>query len=183
MKQKKQIDIIPLIFVMLLCIAAGFLISKALRFGLAKYNEFWRDNNVAYGRDLKFFGQSAIDQDIKPEDSSLRDSALKLMYAHINDQTAENCGTDIKISDRYFKMIDPNYNVKDTIDNWCCLSSFLVLQNGDKAIVAFEYSIIPEDIEQAEEYCRATFKPRPRSRMYLERIGGVWTVTDMLIIQ
>lgn len=182
MNEKKSIDPIPVAFVLLLCVAVGFLISKGVQFGLAKYNEYWRDNNVAYGRDLSFFGLDAIDQDKEPEDASLRDSALKLLYAHINDKTVKSCGTDISISNEYFKMIDPNNEINEPIDRWCSLSAFITLQKQDKAIVAFEYSIIPQSNERAESYCRDTFKTRPCSRMYLELKDGVWTVTDVLII-
>lgn len=182
MKEKKRIDPIPLIFVLLVCVGVGFLISKALKFGLKKYNEYWRNNNISYWTDLKFFGDSSIDQDEKPEDGKLRENALKLLNAHLNDETAESCGTDIVISDKYFKMLDPNYKLKKPVEQWCCLSSFLTLQKGNKAIIAFEYSIIPKDIEQAEDYCRGTFKTRKRSRLYLELKNNKWTVTDALII-
>lgn len=182
MEEKKRFDVIPVICLLLLGIFVGVIISKALQFGLKKYNEYWQNHNTAYGMDLSFFDVSAIDQDKEPSDSDLKDNALKLLLAHINNETAQSCGTDIVISDSFFEMIDPNYKVKEQLDSWRGLSEFLVLQQDNKAIVAFEYSIIPEDTEHAVEKCRGSYKPRPCSRMYLEMINGKWTVTDVLII-
>ena len=183
MKRKFHIDPIPLIFTLIVVGFLTFLINKALLFGLSKYDEYWQEHNVSYGRDLKFFGVKQIDQDKKPTDSELRENALALVNAHLDGKTAENCGTDIAISESYFKKIDPNYNVRNPLDSWCSLGSFLVVQKGEKAIIAFEYSIIPKDIEDAEQYCRDTFKTRQTSRIYLERTDGQWTVTDVLVVQ
>ena len=183
MKRKIHIDPIPLIFTLLVVGFLTFLINKAVLFGLSKYDEYWGEHNKSYGADLKFFGVKQINQDKKPQDSELHDSALALVNAHLDGKTAEECGTDIEISDKFFKMIDPNYNVKEPLDSWCSLGSFLVVQRGDKAIIAFEYSTIPKDLKQAEIYCADTFKTRKTSRIYLERSNGVWTVSDVLIIQ
>ena len=182
MNEKKRIDIIPLLFALLVCFFVGFLISKAVKFGLKKYNEYWQNNNISYGTDLKFFGSSSIDQDEQPKDSELRENALKLLNAHLNDETVESCGTDIVIDDKYFKMIDPNYKLKKPVEQWCCLSSFLTLQKGEKAIIAYEYSVIPKSIEDAEDYCKGTFKTRKRSRIYLERVDQKGKVIDILVI-
>ncbi len=183
MSEKKRIDPIPVAFAILVLVCVSLLIYRALQLGLEKYNEYYRDNNVAYGSDLNFFGTNAIDQHAKPQDSDLRDNALRLLNAHLNDQTAESCGAEIDVNDGFFNMLDPNYNTINKVNGWCCLSAFLVLQKNDKAIVAFEYSVIPESIERAEEYCRDVFKTRALSRMYLERIEGRWTVTDVLVVQ
>ena len=183
MKKRFHIDPIPLIFTMIVVGFLTFLINKALMFGLSKYDEYWQEHNISYGRDLKFFGVKQIDQDKKPADSKLRENALALVNAHLNGKTAENCGSDIAISEKFFKKIDPNYNVTKPLDSWCSLGSFLVVQKGEKAIIAFEYSVIPKNIEEAEQYCRDTFKTRKTSRIYLERTGGQWTVTDVLVVQ
>lgn len=182
MKKRIHIDPIPAVFALIVCICIGVVIAKAIKFGLQKYDDYWRDNNIAYGTDLNYFGVKAIDQDEEPSDKDLEGNVLKLLYAHFNDEDAESCGAGIEISDEYFDMLDPNYNIKEPIDDWCSLRSFLVVQKGDKAIVAFDYSIHPETTEHAKEYCLGTFKNRPCSRMYLEHKGSGWIVTDVLII-
>lgn len=182
MKKRVHIDPIPIAILLIVCVIAGVIIAKGISVGLQKYDEYWRDNNIAYGTDLRFFGVKSIDQDKKPNDSSLEDKVLKLLYAHINGEDAQSCGAGIEISDEYFDMLDPNYNISKPIDNWCCLRAFLVVQKGDKAIAAFDYSIVPESTEHAKEYCMGTFKNRPCSRMYLERNDSGWIVTDVLIV-
>lgn len=182
LKKKARIQPVPIIFLLVVCAAAGVLIAKGISFGLQKYDDYWRDNNIAYGTDLRFFGVKSIDQDKKPDDADLEDRVLKLLYAHINGEDAQSCGADIQISDEYFEMLDPNYNITKSIDKWCSLRSFLVVQKGDKAIAAFDYSIVHETTQHAKDYCTGTFKNRPCSRMYLERSGSGWTVTDVLIV-
>ena len=182
MKNKARIEPVPIIFLFIVCVVAGFIIAKGITFGLQKYDDYWRDNNIAYGTDLRFFGVKSINQDKKPDDSDLEDRVLKLLYAHMKGEDAKSCGADIQISDEYFDMLDPNYNIKNHIEKWCSLRAFLVVQKGDKAIAAFDYSIVPESIEHAKEYCAGTFKNRPCSRIYLERKDSGWIVTDVLIV-
>ncbi len=185
MEQQENNGVTPvLVGFIALCVAAVvFLIVKAVGFGIDKYNEYWVQNNTAYGSDVRFLAVKAFDPEkLRPQDDKLRDDALKLLYAHIDGKTLEESGTDIEISQKDFEMIDPDRNVKENNIEWKDLSEFAVVQKDNRAIIAFEYTIIPTQNDKAYQQCVDSYKTRACSRIYLEMADGVWNVTDVLLL-
>lgn len=183
MENKNGVSPVLVGFILLVVSGVAFLIYKAVGFGLDYYNDYWSKNNSAYGRDVEFYSVKAFDPEkLKPADAELEESALKLLYAHIDNKSLSECGTKISLSESQFDSIDPDNELSTPVKGWKDLCAFAVSQKGNRAIVAYDYTIVSTDTDAARQYCYDTYKTICRSRIYLEKLDGIWTVTDVMAV-
>ena len=182
-EKQKNNPIITGIFILAIGLLVGWLVSLGVKFGLKKYNEYWKSNNMSYWLDLNHFDTQSIDPDkMRTSDDKLRSDVLELLQSCMQDRISERNELAVKISEKYYKELCPNNLVDKKVSNWCGFSRFLILENKDKAIVAFDFSSVPVSMDKAEKVCLQSYKTRICNRLYLERIDGRWTVTDVYIV-
>ena len=175
---------ITVLFSLLVVGALAFGLVKAAKYGFEYYNTYWKDNNISYWYDLNFFDEKNINpQKRKTDDEELRSSALTLMRSCIEHDKQKRLDSQISISDKYYNMLCPGNSLDKAQYSWSDLSSFLVLQNGSRAIVLYEFTVVPTDLEKAEMNALNSYKPRLCNRLYLEKKNGVWTAHDVLVVQ
>ena len=182
MDDKSRISPVLIGFIVLVIGAVVLLIVKGIGFGIDFYNKYWIENNTAYSKDVKFFDVKYFDpREYKAEDDELEESAAEIFYAHINGKSLKECETKIAISDDFFAMTDPDQNTSAAVKKWKDLCAFSVVQMGSKAIIVYDYTMVPTSLKDAKTYCYDTYKTIDRSRVYLQKQNGVWTVTEVYI--
>ena len=87
MEDKKGISPVLIGFIILVLGAVVFLVVKGIGFGIDFYNKYWIENNRSYAKDVEFFDVKHFDPREHKAEDELEDSAVKILYAHINGKT------------------------------------------------------------------------------------------------
>ncbi len=183
MEDKKGISPVLIGFIILVLGAVVFMVVKGIGFGIDFYNKYWIENNRSYAKDAEFFDVKHFDPREHKAEDELKDSAVKILYAHINGKTLKECGTKIDISEELFAMTDPDQGDSTDAREWKDLCAFSVVQMDDKAIIVYDYTMVPTSLKEATSYCYDTYKTIDRSRIYLHKQNGTWVASEVYVAQ